>query len=122
MNYQDGSRKGAELDDAPTRRPHSTLRRSRSASATGTHGEEQRRARVPKIMHAQLGDTHKQFHVAHAVDALGRALGTQRIPATTAGYRRFVSWAHSLGQLVTVGIEGPGYQRAGPHDRATDER
>ena len=58
-------------------------------------------------------DTHKQFHVAHAVDELGRALGSQRIPATSAGYRRFVSWARSLGQLVTVGIEGPGHYGAG---------
>ena len=42
-------------------------------------------------------DTRKQFHVAHAVDELGRALGSQRIPATSAGYRRLVSWARSLG-------------------------
>jgi|SRR5262245_24175134 len=58
-------------------------------------------------------DTHKQFHVAHAVDALGRSLGAQRIPANTAGYRRFVSWARSLSELVMVGIEGPGHYGAG---------
>jgi transposase len=58
-------------------------------------------------------DTHKQFHVAHAVDELGRALGTHRVPATTAGYAAFVSWARALGQLVTVGIEGPGHYGAG---------
>jgi transposase len=58
-------------------------------------------------------DTHKQFHFAHAVDELGRTLGSHKIPATTAGYRRFVSWAHSLGRLVTVGIEGPGHYGAG---------
>jgi hypothetical protein len=51
-------------------------------------------------------DTHKQFHVAHAVDQLGRPLGTHRLAATPAGYRGFVSWAHELGQLVAVGIEG----------------
>jgi transposase len=56
---------------------------------------------------------HKQFHVAHAVDQLGRPLGTHRLAATTAGYRHFVSWARSLGQLVAVGIEGPGHYGAG---------
>lgn len=58
-------------------------------------------------------DTHKQFHVAHAVDQLGRSVGSHRMTATTGGYRQFVSWAHSLGQLVIVGIEGPGHYGAG---------
>lgn len=58
-------------------------------------------------------DTHKQFHVAHAVDQLGRPLGTHRLAATPAGYRGFVSWARALGQLVAVGIEGPGHFGAG---------
>ena len=31
-------------------------------------------------------DTRKQFHVAHAVDQLGRPLGTHRLAATLAGY------------------------------------
>jgi transposase len=52
-------------------------------------------------------------HVAHAVDQLGRPLGTHRLAATPAGYRGFVSWAHELGQLVAVGIEGPGHFGAG---------
>jgi hypothetical protein len=58
-------------------------------------------------------DTHKQFHVAHAVDQLGRPLGTHRLAATPAGYCGFVSWAHELGQLVAVGIEGRGHYGAG---------
>jgi transposase len=58
-------------------------------------------------------DTHKQFHVAHAVDELGRPLGTHQIPAASRGYRAFVSCARSLGQLVMVGIEGPGHYGAG---------
>ena len=58
-------------------------------------------------------DTHKQFHVAHAVDALGRSLGSQRIPASSRGYHEFVGWAQSLGRLVVVGIEGPGHYGAG---------
>jgi transposase len=58
-------------------------------------------------------DTHKQFHVAHAVDGLGRPLGSYRLPASSGGYEDFVSWARSLGRLVTVGIEGPGHFGAG---------
>lgn len=58
-------------------------------------------------------DTHKQFHVAHAVDELGRPLGSHRLAASSAGYTRFVSWARSLGQLVGFGIEGPGHYGAG---------
>jgi hypothetical protein len=33
--------------------------------------------------------------------------------ATTAGYRQLVSWTQRLGQLVAVGIEGPGHYGAG---------
>jgi transposase len=58
-------------------------------------------------------DTHKQFHVAHAVDELGRVLGSRRVAASTRGYDDFVAWAHSLGRLAVVGIEGPGHYGAG---------
>jgi len=65
-------------------------------------------------------NTHKQFHVAHAADELGRPLGSHRMPTSTAGYRGFVSWANGLGQLVIVGIEGSGHYGAAlaPHLRA----
>jgi transposase len=39
--------------------------------------------------------------------------GTHRLAATPAGYCGFVAWAHGLGQLVAVGIEGPGHFGAG---------
>ena len=32
-------------------------------------------------------DTHKDTHVAAALDQLGRVLGTEAFPATAAGYR-----------------------------------
>lgn len=71
-------------------------------------------AATPSLPEVTIGvDTHKQFHVAHAADQLGRPLGTHRIAATTAGYRQFVAWARSLGQIVAVGIEGPGHYGAG---------
>lgn len=58
-------------------------------------------------------DTGKRFHVAHAVDDLGRSLGSHRVPANTAGYQGLVGWARALGQVVMVGIEGPGHYGAG---------
>ncbi|MGL5441837.1 IS110 family transposase [Mycobacteroides stephanolepidis] len=61
-------------------------------------------------------DTHKQFHVAHAADQLGRPLGSHRRPATPSGYRSLLTWARRLGQINQVGIEGPGHYggRTGP--------
>jgi transposase len=58
-------------------------------------------------------DTHKQFHVAHAVDQLGRPLGSHRITVDALGYRDLVSWARQFGPIHQVGIEGPGHYGAG---------
>lgn len=58
-------------------------------------------------------ETHKQFHVAHAADALGRTLGNLKFTATSGGYRQFAAWTRSMGQLETVGIKGPGHYGAG---------
>jgi len=58
-------------------------------------------------------DTHKDFHVAVALDGLGRRLGTLSIPTTPAGYEKLVDWANGLGPLVAVGIEGTGSFGAG---------
>lgn len=53
-------------------------------------------------------DTHKEVHVAAAIDQLGRILGTGSFPSTQAGYRRLLSWLISFGELTEVGIEGTG--------------
>ena len=58
-------------------------------------------------------DTHKDIHVAAAVDELGRTLGTESFPTTTAGYRRLLGWLRSFGPLELVGIEGTGAWGAG---------
>lgn len=58
-------------------------------------------------------DTHKDFHVAHAKDELGRPLGQIKVPATTAGYAELLAWGRSLGAITTVGIEGTGSYGAG---------
>jgi transposase len=58
-------------------------------------------------------DTHKDFHVAAAKDSLGRDLGTEKFPATQAGYTALLAWLHTFGPLAVVGIEGTGCYGAG---------
>ncbi len=53
-------------------------------------------------------DTHKEFHVAAAVDDVGRILGTETFPATAAGYRRLERWLERHGTIAKVGVEGTG--------------
>jgi transposase len=53
-------------------------------------------------------DTHKDQHVAVAVDGLGGRLTEQCIPATTDGYAQLDAWAADQGRVVAFGIEGTG--------------
>ncbi|MGH2980754.1 MAG: IS110 family transposase [Solirubrobacterales bacterium] len=57
-------------------------------------------------------DTHKEMHVAVALDALGAQLDSEEIPTTPAGYRRLLSWAQELG-VPAFAIEGTGSYGAG---------
>jgi hypothetical protein len=52
-------------------------------------------------------DTHKQQHVAVALDRLGRQLDWLTLEATTAGYRQLLVWARGLGRPAFA-IEGCG--------------
>src|SRR5215203_5841830 len=58
-------------------------------------------------------DTHKDTHVAVALDGLGRHLGTLSVPTNTAGYRELLGWARELGIIEQVGVEGTGSFGAG---------
>ena len=58
-------------------------------------------------------DTHKDVHVAAALDELGRLLGTGSFPTTAAGYRQLRCWLRSHGEVVAVGVEGTGSWGAG---------
>ncbi len=58
--------------------------------------------------------TDKDFHLALALDGLGRRLGTLSIPTTPAGYEELVDWANGLDPLEGVGIEGTGSFGDGP--------
>ena len=53
-------------------------------------------------------DTHRDVHVAAALDHLGRVLGTGSFPANRAGYRQLLVWLGSFGTIVRVGVEGTG--------------
>jgi transposase len=66
-------------------------------------------------------DSHKDAHVAAAVDQLGRILATTSIPTTPQGFVQLGRWAGRLGQIDRFGIEGTGSFAAGLtrwlHDR-----
>jgi transposase len=51
-------------------------------------------------------DTHLDFHVAVAVDHLGRRLGEASVPTTKKGYERLLHWAESFGPVRCAGVEG----------------
>lgn len=58
-------------------------------------------------------DTHKEVHVAAAVDRAGRLLGTRSFATTPAGYAELSSWLGSFGVIECVGVEGTGAYGAG---------
>ena len=58
-------------------------------------------------------DTHKDDHVAVAIDALGARLGEHRLQADPAGYRGLERWAAAMGQIAAFGVEGTGSYGAG---------
>jgi transposase len=57
-------------------------------------------------------DTHKEVHVAVALDPLGAQLDSLEIATTAAGYRSLLSWAHELG-MPAFAVEGTGSYGAG---------
>jgi transposase len=58
-------------------------------------------------------DSHKELHVAVAVDQLGRRLGRSTVATTRRGFGQLERWAHRLGTIQRFGIEGTGSYAAG---------
>ncbi|MEO5839494.1 MAG: IS110 family transposase [Acidimicrobiales bacterium] len=58
-------------------------------------------------------DTHRDAHVAVAIDQLGRRLDDLEIPTTPAGYQALLDWAEDFGEIDTVGVEGTNSYGAG---------
>jgi transposase len=47
-------------------------------------------------------DTHKDVHVALALDEIGRHRDTLSVEANLAGYKRLVDWAEQFGPLKST--------------------
>jgi transposase len=58
-------------------------------------------------------DTHLHFHVAVAVDNLGRRLGEASGPTTAKGYEKLLRWAEGFGSVRCAGVEGTSSYGAG---------
>ena len=58
-------------------------------------------------------DTHLDFHVAVAVDHLGRYLGESSVPTNVEGYERLLRWAEGFGPVRCAGVEGTSSYGAG---------
>src|SRR4030081_484858 len=58
-------------------------------------------------------DTHRDEHVAVALDALGKKVATTSMPTTPKGYRDLLAWAEGLGAVEAWGVEGTGSYGAG---------
>src|SRR5829696_6225011 len=58
-------------------------------------------------------DTHLDFHVAVAVDHLGRSLGESSVPTTAKGYEGLLCWAKDFGPVRCAGVEGTSSYGAG---------
>jgi len=58
-------------------------------------------------------DTHKDQHVAVAIDGRGVRLDEKRVPVATCGYEELERWSCDLGQVHAFGVEGTGSYGAG---------
>jgi transposase len=58
-------------------------------------------------------DTHKDLHVAVAVDHHGRLLATRSFETTARGYRALATWLASHGEVIAAGVEGTSSWGAG---------
>jgi transposase len=58
-------------------------------------------------------DTHKDEHVAVAIDGLGGRLAELALDANPGGYALLVAWAHELGAVARFGVEGTGSYGSG---------
>lgn len=53
-------------------------------------------------------DTHKDFHVAAVITALGVLLASKTFPTTRTGYQALVTWARGFGVVRRAGVECTG--------------
>ncbi len=58
-------------------------------------------------------DTHKDQHVAVAIDERSVRLDEKQVPVAVCGYEELERWSRSLGQVHAFGVEGTGSYGAG---------
>ncbi|HEY1651196.1 MAG TPA: IS110 family transposase [Acidimicrobiales bacterium] len=58
-------------------------------------------------------DTHRDLHVAAALDPLGGLLGAESFSTDPAGYKALLSWLETFGDVTKIGIEGTGSYGSG---------
>lgn len=58
-------------------------------------------------------DTHKDFHHAAVISALGEPVADRRFDATPDGYAELIGWATGHGIVLRAGVEGTGSYGAG---------
>jgi transposase len=58
-------------------------------------------------------DTHRDVHVAAALDPLGGLLGSESFATDSAGYKALFTWLETFGAVTKIGIEGTGSYGAG---------
>ena len=58
-------------------------------------------------------DTHKDEHVAVAINQLGIRLGEFHLTTTTQGYAALERWAMNMDEVIAFGVEGTGSYGAG---------
>ena len=75
-----------------------------------TIGAERPETKVEVILGV---DTHLDFHVAVAIDHLGRRLGESSVPTTVKGYEGLLRWAEGFGPVRCAGVEGTSSYGAG---------
>jgi hypothetical protein len=103
---------------APARGPVNVLSAASATCATermpvNTTTARHRRVDLPPGSVIGGVDTHKDVHVAAAVDELGRVLGSASFATTAAGYRQLSEWLSSFGPLAAVGVEATGCRAPG---------
>src|SRR5215208_4373721 len=95
---------------SPAARVESDRYIERSCANVTTIGAKRLETKVEVILGV---DTHLDFHVAVAIDHLGRRLGEASVPTTAKGYEKLLCWAEGFGPLRCAGVEGSSSYGAG---------
>jgi transposase len=58
-------------------------------------------------------DTHRDVHVAAALDPLGGLLGSESFSTDSGGYKALLCWLEAFGDVTKIGVEGTGSYGSG---------